>query len=150
MQKVRGYLSDDGNFFKTAVEAKKHDAEMLIRAWCSVKNIDADKVIEIIEALADPIVEYVHAFKADKTHRTKIPQILKDTETPRARRNKRDKGGGEGPETLQQQQTNRREPVPNMGRRARTKSVLKHRSGDGIGSRGDDASGVRGDEDMAT
>lgn len=66
MRPVSGFLSDDGNFFELKASADKHDAEMLIRAWCVEQNIDAEKLITYIEALADPILEFVNASREEQ------------------------------------------------------------------------------------
>lgn len=82
MRPVSGFLSDDGNFFELKASADKHDAEMLIREYCVThtpegmkilesdrpipKCIDAEKVLSIIEALADPIMEFVNASREEQ------------------------------------------------------------------------------------
>lgn len=95
MRPVEGFLSDDGNFFESAVAARLHDAEMAIRAYCVTHTadgkdvshtdkvasdafvemplcIDADKLLPIIEALAEPIMEYLNAHKEASASQSQI------------------------------------------------------------------------------
>ena len=56
-----GFLASDGTFFKRKKDARAYEAKMKILQWCELNSIDGDKVMTIIEAMAEPIMEYVDA-----------------------------------------------------------------------------------------
>ena len=61
MKNVVGYLAEDGKFFKTAAECKRHEARHIIEEYCRYNRISCIKMLETIEALADPIMDYINA-----------------------------------------------------------------------------------------
>lgn len=110
MQSVSGYLTIDGNFFNTEVEARLHEAETNIRVYCVTHTsegklipegtmgedvplcIDAEKLIPIIEALADPIMEYLNARQEASASLPKVnEERAKDTKAPETREHQTDR-----------------------------------------------------------
>lgn len=61
MRKAKGYIADDGSFFEHEEDAEKHDAEMVIRTFCTIHHVDAEKLLSYVEALAEPIKDYLNA-----------------------------------------------------------------------------------------
>lgn len=90
MRATSGFITNDGTFYERDVDAQLHDNEMNIRGLCVTHNVDAEKLITIIEALADPIMEYVHAFKAKI--KTDVEEI-----TSSIGQNNKDDESAEGP-----------------------------------------------------
>lgn len=132
MRPVSGYLSDDGNFFELKASADKHDAEMLIRQYCVThtpegmkileddrpipKCIDAEKVLSIIEALADPILEFVNASREEQKANESRTTIV-HPEPKYARGYQADEFIAEAAaETILEQSPNGHEPMSDMGR----------------------------------
>lgn len=122
MKPVKGFLSEDDMFFEIAADARKHDAEMLIRAYCVTHNLDAEKLITHIEALAVTITEYLNADQA-----TEIPQFIKrdpqDSQTREVGEHQADSEGYAEPPALFEQPIDGREPMPYVGHRSRTKGL---------------------------
>lgn len=119
---VSGFLSKDGMFFEKMCDSHKHDAEMLIRAWCSKNDIDAEKFITYIEALADPIMEYVNASR----EAIEIPTII-HREVEETREANIYQGDDERTEvideTIFEQQIDRSQSVSDLGSSPLTKGL---------------------------
>jgi hypothetical protein len=62
-EKVSGFLTSDGAFYHTSAEAQRHEAQREIVQWCQRQQpaYQQASVLALIEALADPIQEYLHA-----------------------------------------------------------------------------------------
>lgn len=118
MKLVTGYLSEDNMFFDTKVEAIKHDAELIILAHCVSHNLDSEKVFSIIEALADPIMEYVNALKD-----TEIPSFIQNSHSSQARENLADAFRIEASSTVFEQPSHRHEPMPDLGSGTQSEGV---------------------------
>lgn len=61
MREAVGYLADDGTFYETEAEAKRHDHANNITAWCDSHKIKADSVFQIIHSLATELRSYINA-----------------------------------------------------------------------------------------
>lgn len=62
MERVQGYLTEDGTFYRTSAEARRHEAKLIIAEYCAHNSIKSvNKMLETIEALADPIMDYLNA-----------------------------------------------------------------------------------------
>lgn len=71
---VKGFMSNSGIFFDNYDDARRKDAEDTIRQLCAEKQVKADSLLNLIEAMADPIKEYIDAYQASQN----VPAILKD------------------------------------------------------------------------
>lgn len=115
MRPVSGFLSNDGNFFELRASANKHDAEMAIRAYCVEQNVDADKLVSHIEALADPILEFVNASRKEQKA-TKSRASIVYPEPHHARGHQADNSEREeSTAPILEQSVDGHEPVPDMG-----------------------------------
>lgn len=123
MRSVTGFLSEDGMFFPTAQEAAKHDAEIQIIAWCVSHNIDQAKVFQIIEALADPITEYVNALAVEEE--IDLPKFIGNhAEASLTREDFEDERPSEEDlEAILKQPPVRHEPMPDVGSGSRSEGV---------------------------
>lgn len=77
-KEVIGYMTRDGVFYEDEEAAKKHEYRSEIETFCvshTPKPINPVLFIGVIEALADPIRNYIDAYKAYEA----IRQLKKDT-----------------------------------------------------------------------
>jgi hypothetical protein len=58
---VSGFLSDDGTFFHTEPEARRHTARTALEVYCDSQRFDAVQVIGIIQYLSLTIRDYINA-----------------------------------------------------------------------------------------
>lgn len=122
---VSGFLSSDEIFFDREVDADLHDAELVLRTALGKYSKDPESVIETLRKEMEPIRRYFDAFEAsvEDVHDTRTnshpPGQPGETETDPP-----NNGAGEEDDAREQQQPrSRRQPVPNLGRRKRTKEV---------------------------
>jgi hypothetical protein len=122
MQRVAGYLADDGTFFVSKFEAMRHDALVAMQKWCESHDVDANRLIPIIEALADPIVEFVNAsneikLAAQHENQAGLAQSYShnagDTDIGEYPAN--DGEAESESQTILEQPSRGREPMPNVG-----------------------------------
>lgn len=78
MKPVQGYMSDDGTFFESKLEATRHDYEMQIRAYCvsHTPTIDAEKLMYHLEALADTATGYIDVTRQIEAHSSVASQAV--------------------------------------------------------------------------
>lgn len=108
MKYVTGYLTNDGEFFEDIGEAKRKEAEDTLRKLCLASRVNAARLIDVIEAMADPIKDYIDAYKATTA------QAIKDT--PRVDRDPADdeRGSADSP-PVEQFEIGGHEPVSDLG-----------------------------------
>lgn len=165
---VTGFLSDDDTFFHTEAEALMHDAEMDIRAFC-VSHIptplDDNRLLEVIEALADPIERYLNAkaqaeVEEARKHATNLvggidrnPSTTwggRHSEMPGTEVDQAHNGNAEEElASLLEQPSDGHEPVSDMGGSPPSESVLNERESYGIGGRFGNARSIRSGESVA-
>lgn len=132
MKHTKGYITDDGNFFEHAVDAAYHEAETVMLSELSQRELDATQLLPLFEEIGDIIRSYVDAYDA------------------RAAFHKGDDGRAtESTATIQSFTTRSDGAMSDVGSGERTEAVPESGEGNGAGSRGHDASGVRGGEDLA-
>lgn len=158
---TQGFLAEDGTFFVSEREADMHTAEMKIRAFCvsHTPPIDPDKFIEITEALADTVKDYLDAKDRDETEEFEptsqegsgiVGGINRDTLPAWTKYNHvsgteiednqdDDQSGKAEPDAVLQFSIDGYEPVPDLGGSAQSESVLIERKSDGPRSRKRDA-----------
>ncbi len=100
---VEGFMSEAGVFFSTLAEAELHDAELAIRAKCA----KADRFIELIEAMADLVGEYVRAYKEVNKTRKNTVGLGGDQGN--------DRRGSTDVDAMEQQSSSGHEPMSNVG-----------------------------------
>lgn len=114
-KKVTGFLTRDQQFYTTDAEACRHEAEMEIRALCAElkpKAIDPEKFITALEAMADQVLEYLHA-----SNEIEIPNTI-------PHKHHSDDGlTTHSAEALQSLTSDGREPMPYMGSRTSPKTI---------------------------
>lgn len=81
-KKVSGFLADDGAWFPTREEARYHEAKIALSILCESHEPPRkpDILFDTLEAWAEPILEYVNAYK-DLPQSPKR-QTIKDTPQP--------------------------------------------------------------------
>jgi hypothetical protein len=79
MKNVTGFLAEDGTFFKTSAECKRYEARRIIEEYCQYNSIKSvTKMMETLEALADPIMDYLNADHEVK-EQEKLDQVKENT-----------------------------------------------------------------------
>lgn len=136
-ERKTGWLARDGKFFESIDECRQHEAREEIRAWCVEQNVMFEKLIIIIEALADPILEYVDASEKvrDQVTRPAQPADEDGTESiegidqsgsPEAGQDQSDEQeAGERDAPVFEQSDDRSQPMSHVGRRSRSKNISK-------------------------
>lgn len=108
---VTGFMSEDGHFFVSELEAKYHEAREDIKEACLTLNkpVNAESFLYILEAMADEVGEYVRAYKEVNKHKV--------AENPgRTRGDQSDDGrGSEDDDALEQFEVGGHEPLSDMG-----------------------------------
>ena len=66
MKMTQGYVTDDGTFFESKLEAEQHEAEMALRSMLGVEypQVSADKFIEMVQNLMPSVRGYADAYQA--------------------------------------------------------------------------------------
>lgn len=120
---VAGFMSEDGIFFETEAEAERHDAALEITRRCEgYKNLDPKRLIKLIEALRLPLRMYIDAYE-----KVLFENNVKEDTSATGRDQTYDELRDALDETVEQQQTSRHEPMPDMGDGTRTESVSQRR-----------------------
>jgi len=168
---VSGFLANDGNFFISEAEADLHNAEMQIQEWCESHKVDPDKVVQIIEALADPIKDYLRAKEAQEAnivgekspeggwYMDRLAKAAQTRETfrhdhtepePAVEEDQADEDGlGEAIDAILEQQIDGHEPVPDVGSGTQPEGVQHEREGNGSRSGFGHARSLRGSTSVA-
>lgn len=110
---VKGFLTADGVYYPSKPQAERHEFANTIKELCdshTPQPINSEKLIDIIEAWADPIKDYINAYEA----------CIKEgsaKENPRStRRHQADDADGNADfASLVEQQVGRHKPVPDVG-----------------------------------
>jgi hypothetical protein len=65
MRKAAGFITSDGTFFESEVEAWLHEAEVRLRHRLSVEfpQVAQEKFFEVITVLIEEMGEYINAYK---------------------------------------------------------------------------------------
>jgi hypothetical protein len=78
MKMAQGYVTEDGTFFESKLEAELYEAEVKIRSALSAVNgaLDAERFLEVVLAIMPEMRRYVDAY--DATYTAKRDQQAKD------------------------------------------------------------------------
>jgi hypothetical protein len=113
---VKGFMSEDEQFFATEDEARKHELELQIRDKCGEFDppINPDRLFPVLEAMADIVMEYLNVCKG----------TTEELPNPRPRKHRSNDGSTEAhPETIQSFTTDGHQPMSDMGGRSSSKAV---------------------------
>lgn len=132
MKKVRGYLTNDDVFFGTKEEAELHEATRMLELSCSLMHLRTAAVLTVIDELSLQIERYINAKRRVNKHPTDNNPSEADTVS------------------VLELSPRGFESVSYIRDSKRPEEVRHYSPLDGIGGGGDDASGVRGSEDLAT
>lgn len=135
-----GYLTQDGKFFEVEEDAEEHEAWISLKAALDeVGSIDIDAFMMIVATIPKEVRRYINANEAANSARA-----VQDADR------KEDQARREGVvKTVLEQPPSLGEPLPDLGSSQQQKALQLERKINGPGSRGVDASDVRGSEDMA-
>lgn len=88
MKMAQGYVTDDGTFFESKMEAELHEAESLFRGNLAAEfpQLDPDKFIAIVYQVMPTLKGYIDAHYAAAT-------IKRDQQAKEQDRGETDKGG---------------------------------------------------------
>jgi len=168
-QEVKGFLANDGNFFISEAEADIHNAELVIRAYCVSHTpvIDADRFIEVVEALAAAVKDYLDATNRAESNKELAeweeelvkagvkepfdtrPHDFSESETDLEEDQVIHVEGEVDAGPVFEQQIDGYEPVSDMGDGSQSEGVRDEREGDGTGSGISHARSVRRRKDLA-
>lgn len=142
MKMAQGYVTDDGTFFESKLEAELHEAEAKLRAQLATEypQLNTGGFFEVVQNLMSPLKEYINAFNA--TYTAKSNQQAEDEDGGEA-----DKGGPPAPDASLGHVSSAEEDlasllklparglshVPDVGSRASTAKVSKRREKHGTG-----------------
>lgn len=164
MRKVRGYLTDDGTFFPDLASAELYEASEALKSTAERNGFAPNSVLSICIKFPDEIMRFVYAYHTQKPTAPRNDAEIAASVTKRAEDNrtanevlreslrrtfKNDNRTEEVTEAVQQQPSRSDEPMSNLRRRLIAETKRDISESDGFGGGGDDASSVRGGEDMA-
>jgi len=159
MKMAQGYVTDDGTFFESKMEAGLHEAESHLRAKLAIEyndGVDPDKFLAIVIMLMPELWGYINAYHAADTSKQHQQAEVED------RAEVADSGKTESVENLGHVSSAEEDlaallklptrgpsHVSNVGSGPRTEEVPKRREEHGPRVRRANASGVRSRKDMA-
>lgn len=139
MKPAKGFLTQDGEFFTTEIEAEYHEAVIALEEI--VEASPGIMFISLINANSEAVKRYVNAYQAWAATEAPHSQDRVNHEDNRSTEEKLN--------SLLEQPSGRSEPVSDVGSGEQSEALRQQRQGDGSGSGRVDASSIRSGEDMA-
>lgn len=137
MKMTQGYVTDDGTFFESKLEAELHEAESLLRGQLATEypQLSQDGFFEVVQNLMPPLKGYIDAYNATySAKRNQQAEVEDRAETVNGGAAEATGGIGHVSSTEEDLAALLKLPargsshVPNVGRSPRTKKVSERRT----------------------